>query len=137
MDEGEFSASLAGCIDGALNAAAHSPDVKDEDPFLAKLVALIQHEPEHRSAGIAVLCALVPRMEFENGVVELLEYCAHVLRPEELLSAVDAHARAATVALEQGDSLRPWHTRRLCRQILEAAEHDWEAGDIYPSLGRA
>jgi hypothetical protein len=131
VDDQEFSARLDDCISGALRAASASPDVKAEEPFLVELVALVRSEPARLSDATAVLCGLIPRMELEDGVLDLLEYCAHALRPRELLDAIQVFADSATRELGEGRSL---HTRRLCEHVLAAAHDDWDGRDMYESL---
>lgn len=135
MDRQQFAERLTAHVENALVAAEASPDVRDEEPFLIELVDLIRSQPSHRSIGIESLCALVPQIATANGIVELLEYCAHTLRPPELLAAVQAHAEAARHELESGASLMPWQTARMCEQILDAAQDDWEDREMFASLG--
>lgn len=106
------------------------------EPFMVDLVALVRAEPARYSIAAESLRELIPRLELENGVVDLLEYCAHTLRPKEVLDDVQDLAESLTRELGEDKTLRHWRTRRLCEHIMAAAHDDWDGQDMYESLAQ-
>ena len=129
VDEVDYRARIEAAIRGALNSAEESQDSRDEEPWLVELVALVEAEPDHHHAGISALCGLTPMLGDPNvmGVVELLGYCVHVLRPPMLLAAVQKQA-------ESGPLLRAFDNARRCERVLEAADDAWPESELYESL---
>lgn len=141
MDRAEYNLLINDLIERALAAAGGSFDVRIEEPYLVALTFLIRTQAEYVEDGIAALCALIPGLDWDwqgsDGVVALLEYCVHVLRPPSLIASVREKQAAAKLALETGESLRPWQTARNCERVLDALKDPWLEADIYASLDPA
>lgn len=137
MDQAEYDVLVHDLIVGALTAASRSFDVRVEEPYLVALTFLIGSQPAYVQAGIAALCDLIPDMETMDGVIELLEFCVHVLRPPELVAAVSTVRDVAKSELAGGHVPRAWETAHKCERILDALSEPWPEGSIYTSFNQS
>ncbi|WGX97258.1 hypothetical protein [Nocardioides sp. L-11A] len=139
MDRDDFQREFERCVSAALAIADSSPDVRDEERELIKLVELIRREPDHADQAEMALVAMVPRLcttPPPAGLVDLLGYCVHALGLPKVVSAAIAARDAARAALEVGASRRPWEHARRCEVVFAAAEADWDERDMYASFAQ-
>lgn len=137
VDRDAFQRELDRCVSAALAVADRSPDVRDEEREMTRLVDLIRREPSHADQAEAALVALVPQLcetPPPAGLVELLSYCVHALGLPKVVNAAKEARDAVLAALETGPSLRPWEHARRCEVVMAAAEVDWDEQDMYESF---
>lgn len=137
MDSDSFRRLLESQVRHALDAAESSFDVRDMEPSLSAIVRLVRSSPEHRLEADHTLAGLVPQLcetPPPAGLTDLLGYCAHSLRLPEVLASARRFLERALDELERGESLRPWEHARRCERVIEAADRNWEARDMFPSL---
>jgi hypothetical protein len=95
-------------------------------PFGAALVSLARRNPELREQMEAEFIASIG-----SAPVELLEFCMHALRWENLMTYFKSQQVAA---IARND----WRAEPFYRWLLEAFDDDWEdAKDFYAAYFRA
>lgn len=137
MERDDFQREFERCVSAALAIADRSPDVRDEERELIKLVELIRREPDHADEAEMALVARVPQLcttPSPAGRVDLLGYCVHALGLPKVVSAAIEARDAARAALESGPSRRPWEHARRCEVVIAAAKPDWDQRDMYGSF---
>ncbi|MBM0124543.1 hypothetical protein [Pimelobacter simplex] len=137
MSSTSFGEALASHARQALAIAESSFDVRDLEPSFVAIVRLVQSHPEHRAEADQFLAGLVPKLcetPPPSGLSDLLEYCAHTLDLPALLAAARQQRSVSLDQLHRGESRRPWEHARRCEQVIEAADPNWEARDMYASL---
>ena len=122
-------------IEQALTVAESSPDVRDEEPFLIRLVALAQAHHKYQVVledNLIDLAARVGTTPHPMGSVELLSYALHVLQLPRLVAAIEEMRQ---MALAAGNVGRPWECARRYEQVLDAQQQEWTERELFPSLG--
>lgn len=129
----DFGRELQVITDEALLAAERSPDARDQEPFLIRLVQLIHEHPAHRTMAEEQLIALSLRMASTPpplGAVELLAYTVHQVELQGVIAVLEG-LRAVEGERPIG---RAWERARRFERVLAARHRDWEDRDLYPSL---
>jgi hypothetical protein len=137
MDESSFVSELKTSIQRAVAAAEESPDVRKMEPALVDIAQHVTDHSDFTSVADKVLAELVPRLGETPGpvgILDLLEYCVHVLDLPRVLEEAESLRMTSRIAYEAGPSGRPWEHARRCEDVLEAAQPDWDGRDMYRSL---
>jgi len=137
VERKSFSREFNALVQQSAGASVQSPDVRSQEPALVAIVNLVQSNPDNRDQAEQLFVDLVVRLtEIPPpwGLIELLEYCVHVLDiPGVLATAADLREQA-TAALENGESLRPREVARRLEQVIEASDPDWDGREFFESL---
>lgn len=137
VDRDDFQREFERCVSAALAIADSSPNVRDEERELIKLVDLIRRAPSHADQAELALVALVQQLcttPPPAGLVDLLAYCVHALGLPKVVHAATEARDAARAALEVGPCRRRWEHARRCEVVIAAAEADWDERDMYVSF---
>ena len=137
MESDSFRQVLESHVRHALNAAESSPDVRSMEPSLVSIVRLVRANPDRHSEADHTLAGLVAQLcetPPPSGLTDLLGYCVHSLDLPEVLASARRLRRGALDELERGESRRPWEHARRWEQVIEAADRNWEARDMFESL---
>jgi hypothetical protein len=130
----EFLSAFRAIVSEALVTAEASPDVRDEEPYLVRLVALAREHPEYRDLVEDELVALAARLSETPeplGSVELLAYAVHTLQLARLVTSVEEMLADAEAA---GTGGRPWEWARRYERVLQAQSPSWAERDMFSSL---
>lgn len=110
----------------ALRRAEATPDVRELEPDLAALLAVLTSPTVSRAAAVSELLGLLVPSHGEiqlgqPGVVEILEFTMRELRWPEV------RAELRSIAERAAD----WRTIRAAERVLECYQEIWPGGEIY------
>lgn len=137
MDVDQFRDTLNLRIRAALDSAAASRDVRDEEPWLVRIVDLIRANPNRRPEAVEILEGLVQLLgdvHCPAGLVEMLGYCVHTLNLPDVVAAAEARRQAALTAWNEGIPGGFWDQARRCERVIAAANPNWEERELFPGL---